>query len=266
MAKARSGTHRLRIVSRGEPAAPDNGPLSRQLLAEGVGTFFLTLVAAGADVISALSAGEVGPVARAVAPGLLVMAMIYSLGHISGAHLNPVVTAAFTLRGVFDWRRLPVYWSAQLIGALAAAGALLGLFGPAADVGATRPRFGLVPALATEVVLTLLLVSVILATATRHSVIGPNAAFAVGGTIALCGLVAMPVSGASMNPARSLGPAVLAGQWGELWVYVAGPLLGALLAVGLAFLLHGAQRAGEAKAAAGERGHGDTGSRHGRHP
>lgn len=212
---------------------------SRRLLAELLGTFALVLVAAGGEVIAAISGGEVSHAARAVAPGLLVMAMIYTLGSQSGAHFNPVVTLAFTLRQDFPWKRVPGYWGAQLIGAVLAALLLRALFGTAGQLGATLPRHGIMEALVMEAVLTFLLVTVILGTATNHRLTGPNAAIAVGGTIALLGLFAGPVSGASMNPARSLGPFLVSGQLADAWIYIVGPLAGGILAVLVAWLLRG---------------------------
>lgn len=225
-----------------EKSANDDGSLkdeSRRLLAELLGTFALTLVAAGGEVIAVVSGGAVSPAARAVAPGLLVMAMIYTLGSESGAHFNPVVTLAFTLRQDFPWKRVPGYWGAQLIGAVLAALLLRALFGLVGNLGATVPHYGTIEALVMEVVLTFLLVTVILGTATNHRLTGPNAAIAVGGTIALCGLFAGPISGASMNPARSLGPFLVSGQLTDAWIYVVGPFAGALVAVGVAWLLRG---------------------------
>ena len=211
----------------------------RRLLAELLGTFALTLVAAGGEVIAAISGGEVSSAARAVAPALLVMAMIYTLGSQSGAHFNPVVTLAFALRKDFPWRYVPGYWVAQLVGAVFAALFLRALFGLVGNLGATLPHHGTIEALIMEVVLTFLLLTVILGTATNHGLVGHNAALAVGGTIAFCGLFAAPISGASMNPARSLGPFLVSGQFTDIWIYVVGPIAGALLAVGVAWLLRG---------------------------
>ncbi len=224
----------------------------RRLFAEVVGTFALTLTAAGGEVIGALSRGEVSPGARAVAPGLVVMALIYAIGNVSGAHFNPAVTFAFALRRAFPWKQVPGYWAAQAVGSVAAALLLRALFGVVKDLGATEPHHGTAAALALETVLTWLLVLVILGTATRHQLIGPHAAVAVGGTIALCGLFAGPVSGASMNPARSLGPAVVAGAPAELWIYLAGPFAGAALAVGTTNVLHRRKPGSEKEAAEGD--------------
>lgn len=210
-----------------------------RLGAEAIGTFALTFVAAGADVAANLTAGDVTPFARAIAPGLLVMAFIYAIGDRSGAHFNPAITLAFTLRRLFPLAWVVPYWLAQLGGALLA-GVLLGvLFGTAAPAGVTQPHIDPAAALVLEIVLTSFLAVVILATADRFRLIGPNAAIAVGGTIALCGLVALPLEGASMNPARSLGPALATGHLDSVWIYVVGPLLGAVVAVMVAWFLHG---------------------------
>jgi len=225
-----------------QKSANNDGSLkdeSRRLLAELLGTFALTLVAAGGEVIAGISGGAVSPAARAVAPGLLVMAMIYTLGSQSGAHFNPVVTLAFTLRQDFPWKRVPGYWGAQLVGAILAAFLLRMLFGLVGHLGATFPHYGTIEAMVMEVVLTFLLVTVILGTATNHRLTGPNAAIAVGGTIALLGLFAAPISGASMNPARSLGPFLVSGQLADSWIYIVGPFAGGFLAVVVAWLLRG---------------------------
>lgn len=211
----------------------------RCLLAEMLGTFLLTFVAAGADVYDAIGHGPVNANARLVAPGLMVMAMIYVVGGLSGAHFNPVVTLAFALRRDFPWKRVPGYIVVQIIGAILAALILRSLFGLAGHLGETLPHAGTIPALVTETILTFILITVILGTATNHSLIGHNAALAVGGTIALDGMFAYTASGASMNPARSLGPFIVAGQLGDAWIYIVGPLVGGLIAVSIAYLLRG---------------------------
>ena len=231
-------------------------PLWRSIIAEICGTFALVFVDAGGATIEALSpGGEVTPAGRSVATGLLIMAMIYSLGPASGAHFNPAVTMGFTLRGVFPVRRVPAYIAAQCAGAISAALVLYALFGPVGDLGTTEPYYGIVPGLSMEIVLTTLLVTVILCTASRYRVIGPNAALAVGGTIALCGLFSRPISGASMNPARSFGPAFVSGHMEHLWIYILGPLIGAAVAVILAGLVQGGRKSEEEKAATGEDEH-----------
>jgi aquaporin Z len=232
------------------------GQLWRRLPAELLGTFLLTLVAAGADDIGAATGKPADSLARYVAPALLVMAMIYTIGNVSGAHLNPAVTLAFSLRRDFPWRRVLGYWGAQLAGSLLAALFLLAVFdntGDTAHLGATlpNPRTGDGAALVMEIVLTALLVTVILGTAHNQRLVGHNAAFAVAGTIALAGLFAGPVSGASMNPARSFGPALFGGAFGSYWIYVVGPVIGALIAAGLAWMLRGGHSPAAVAAATG---------------
>jgi aquaporin Z len=226
----------------------------RRLFAEGFGTALLTLVATGADVIAAAARVPLSQPARFVAPGLVVMALIYTLGDVSGAHLNPAVTLAFTLRGDFPWRRVPGYWLAQFVGATVAAVFLRLVFGNVGHLGATLPArtLGFWPALLMEAVLTMLLVTVILGTAHDSRLVGHNAALAVGGTIALTGLFAGSVSGASMNPARSFGPALVGGHLSTMWIYLLGPLAGALLAAGIAWILHGPTTLEAIKAAGGD--------------
>jgi len=242
---ARSGEPRP-----GEPGAPtpaqraaDRMAGSRFLglrrdVAEVFGTFALTFVAAGGGVIASIS-GVSDPVALAVAPGLLVMAMIYTLGPLSGAHLNPAVTLAFAVRANFPWHRVLGYWVAQLVGAVGAAVVLRALFGNRAGIGETVPHHGLAASFGMEVILTFLLVTVILATAANFRIVGHNAALAVAGTIMLCGLFAGPISGASMNPARSLGPALVSGSLSSQWIYIVGPVAGSVLACGFAWVLRG---------------------------
>jgi aquaporin Z len=232
--------------------------LRRKLVAEAIGAFFLTFVAGGGEVMASVTNGEVSNVAKALAPGLVVMALVYSLGDVSGAQFNPAVTLAFSLRRVFRWREVPAYWITQLSAAVAAAVVLRVMFGNAARVGAPQVKYGVVTGLVTEILLTCLLVTVILNTATRARVLGPNAAIAVGATIGLCGLVAGPVSGASMNPARSLGPALVASYSAEWWVYLVGSIVGAVITVILTNAVHPVRDREEVAAAEGE----DGGSRH----
>jgi aquaporin Z len=201
-------------------------------------------------VVNARSHGQVPLDARVVAPGLMVMAVIYFMGTISGAHLNPAVTISFTLRGDFPWRRVPGYLGAQLAGSVLAAGFLRATFGNIGHLGATLPIAGISAWTTTliEVVLTAGLVSVILGTASGGRTIGANAALAVAGYIILAGLWAAPITGASMNPARSLGPALVGAHWTDWWAYVIGPLAGGVVAVGCAWVLRGppSKRASEA--------------------
>ncbi|MDP9100809.1 MAG: aquaporin [Actinomycetota bacterium] len=225
----------------------------RRLFAETLGTFLLVLVAAGGGVVDAVSHGKVPLDARVVAPGLMVMAVIYSMGSVSGAHLNPAVTLAFALRRNFPWRRVPGYLAAELLGAVLAAGVLRLMFGDVAHLGGTEngPGISTATALVLEALLTLGLVTVILGTASGARNVGANAALAVAGYVILAGLWAAPVSGASMNPARSLGPALLSGHWAGWPAYVFGPLVGAVIAVGAAWVLRGPPSPEASKAAQG---------------
>ena len=185
----------------------------RRLFAETWGTFLLVVVAAGGGVVAAKSGGAVTLGMMVVAPGLMVMAIIYFMGTVSGAHLNPAVTLAFAMRGNFPWRRVPGYVLAQVIGGVAAALFLRVMFGTIGELGATMPGSGVGggKALAIEVMLTAGLVNTILGTASGARNIGTNGAIAVGGYIALAGLWAAPISGASMNPVRSLAPDLVSG-------------------------------------------------------
>ena len=197
------------------------------------------MVAAGGGLLHAR--GQISLSAAVVAPGLTVMAIILFMGAVSGAHLNPVASVAFALRGDFPWTRVPLYILAQLLGATLAALFLLAVFGNVEHLGATLPGPGYHAwqAFVLEIALTGGLVSVILGTASQAQNVGSVGALGVGGYIALAGLWAAPVSGTSMNPARSFGPALVSGDWTSYWVYVAGPLIGALIAVGCAAILRG---------------------------
>jgi aquaporin Z len=211
------------------------------LFAELFGTFLLVLVAAGAAVVGAVSRGAISRPAAITAPGLMVMAIILALGNVSGAHLNPAVTLAFTLRKDFPWRRVPGYVIAQLVGATLACLFLWAVFGKVGMLGATQPGAGISDwqAALTEVVLTVGLASTILGTASRAQNVGGLSAVAVGGYIVLAGLWSSPISGASMNPARSLAPDLVLGRFNHLWVYLVGPTAGATIAVGIVWLLRG---------------------------
>jgi aquaporin Z len=211
----------------------------RRLFSELLGTFALVLVAAGGGILH--GQGQISLAAAVVAPGLMVMAIILFMGAVSGAHLNPAVSLAFALRGDFPWKRVPGYIIIQLVGATLACLFLLAVFGNIQHLGATLPGPGYEDwqALLMEIVLTALLVSVILGTASAAQNVGAIAAVGVGGYIALAGLWSAPVSGTSMNPARSFGPALVSGDFTSYWVYVVGPLAGALIAVGCAFVLRG---------------------------
>ncbi|HXZ66014.1 MAG TPA: aquaporin [Streptosporangiaceae bacterium] len=214
----------------------------RRLFSELLGTFLLVTVAVGGGIVNARFGGDVvpGPV-RAVGPGLMVMAVILFMGTVSGAHLNPVVSLAFALRGNFPWSRVGAYVLAQFAGAVLATLLLIGLLGKHGSAGLTLPGPGIstATALAWEALLTTGLVSVILGTASGAQALGPIAALGVSSYIILAGLFGAPVSGASMNPARSLGPALVLGDWTSWWAYLVGPLIGALIAVGFAYVLRG---------------------------
>ncbi|MFZ3321188.1 MAG: aquaporin [Usitatibacter sp.] len=247
------------------PDFADSSAEWRRVFSEAWGTFLLVVVAAGAGVVAAKSGGAVTLGMAVVAPGLMVMAVIYFMGTVSGAHLNPAVTLAFAVRRNFPWRRVPGYILAQLAGGVAAAVFLHAMFGTAGDLGATRPGAGvnLVQALSMEVLLTTGLVSTILGTASGARNIGSNGAIAVGGYIALAGLWAAPISGASMNPVRSLAPDLVRGDLTATWIYVIGPLAGAIIAVGFEWILKGPPTAMGAVAAQGTLEDEEAARRHG---
>ena len=242
-----------RVAKQGQALAEFDDPRLeyRRLFSEIWGTFLLVLVAAGGGVIGATAYGQGLTLAmKALAPGIMVLAIIFFMGTISGAHLNPAVTLAFAVRGNFPWLRVPGYILAQLVGAILAALVLQWMFGGIIN-GATEPapQVGTWVAILTEVLLTLGLVSVILGTASGARNIGTNAALAVGGYIGLVSVWAAPVTGASMNPIRSFAPMLVGGDLSHYWIYLVGPLLGALVAVGFEYILRGrATKAGGAAA------------------
>jgi MIP family channel proteins len=201
----------------------------RVLGAEAVGTFGLVFAGTGAVVIDAETGGGVGHVGVGMTFGLIIMVMIYAVGHISGAHFNPAVTLGFAVGRHFPWARVPRYWAAQLLGGLAASLLLRAMFGDTANLGTTLPTGSDRQSFVLELVLTLILMFVIVAVATDTRAVGQAAAIAIGGTIGLEALFAGPISGASMNPARSLAPAVVSWTWESQWLYVAGPAIGAVL-------------------------------------
>jgi MIP family channel proteins len=193
-----------------------------------VGTFALVFAGCGAIMVDAKTS-ELGHVGVAITFGLVIMAMIYAVGHISGAHFNPAVTFAFALTRHFPWPRALGYWAAQVLGALAAAAILRGSLGNIADTGATLPSGSQAQSFLWELVLTFFLMFVIMAVATDTRSVGASAAIAIGAVIALDGLFGGPVTGASMNPARSFGPALVSGEWQDFWVYALAPPVGAIL-------------------------------------
>ena len=214
----------------------------RRLFSELLGTFFLVLVAAGGGMMGQAFPDTISRTAAVVAPGLMVMAIIMFMGKVSGAHLNPAVSIAFSLRGDFPWRRVPGYIVVQLVGATLACLFLRWVIDVSATYGSNYPASGYSAgdAFLMETVLTLGLVSVILGTASGAQNIGIFGAIGVGAYIALAGLWGSPISGASMNPARTFGPDLVGTDFTSYWVYVAGPILGATLAVGAAWILRGA--------------------------
>ena len=199
-------------------------PLGPALIAEAIGTF--TLVFAGCG---AIAVGQLGTAGVAAAFGLAIMTMVYAFGHISGAHFNPAVTAAFAVGRHLPAYRVIPYWVAQFAGAVAAAVLLKVTLGDVA-IGVTHPAGTVAQALVWEATLTFILMLVIVSVATDTRAVGQAAAIAIGGTVALGALVGGPVSGASMNPARSFGPAVVSGDFADLWIYFAGPVVGAVVA------------------------------------
>ena len=228
----------------------------RRLIAEFWGTLLLTVVATAAAALHKLEPNEVTAAAAVVAPGAMVMSIIYFMGSVSGAHINPAVTFAFALRRNFPWVRVPGYIFAQLLGCLAGAALVSLILGPSGSLGGSSPAPGIsaLKALGIEALLTTVLVNTILGTASEAGFLGPNAAIPVGAYIALAGLWAGSLTGASMNPARSVGPDVIWTQYSTTWIYVVGPLLGALVGVALEWTLKGKPTSAAARAAQGEEG------------
>jgi MIP family channel proteins len=200
-------------------------PLVRRLTAEAIGTFALVFAGAGAVMVDAKT-HALGHVGVAITFGLVIMAMIYAVGHVSGAHFNGAVTFAFALTRHFPWMRALGYWAAQLAGAVAAAAVLRGSLGNVADVGATLPSGSQGQSFLWELVLSAFLMFVIMAVATDTRAVGEAAALAIGGTIALDAMFGGPISGASMNPMRSAGPALVSGNLHALWLYLVAPVMG----------------------------------------
>jgi aquaporin NIP len=198
------------------------------LAAEVVGTFALVFAGCGAVMVDAKTQA-LGHVGVAISFGLVIMVMIYAVGHISGAHFNPAVSFAFALSRHFPWPRLLGYSVAQVLAAICAAAILRGSLGDVANVGATLPSGSQGQSFLWELVLSFFLMFVIMAVATDTRAVGEAAAIAIGGTVALDAMFGGPISGASMNPARSLGPALVSGELYALWLYLLAPLLGASL-------------------------------------
>ena len=237
---------------KGEDAGPSRPNVLQRLFAELLGTFAFVAVASGAAVIREVSGGEVAPAIRSVAPGLTLTALTFAMADVSGCHFNPAVTLAFAARRNFPWRWVPGYWAAQVAGAVLGALFMRVLFGVVAELGAPRPEHaGVGDAFAMEVFLSALFLTVILGSASRYGELGPAAALPVGLTYAICGLFAAPISGAVLNPARSLGPAIVTGDYRYLWLYILAPCAAAMLAVLFNWILHGPPRPAEAMRATG---------------
>ena len=217
-------------------------PLVRTLAAEAIGTFALVFAGAGAVMVNAKT-GQLGHVGVAITFGLVIMAMIYAVGHVSGAHFNGAVTLAFALTRHFPWPRAAAYWAAQLTGAIAAAALLRASLGNIAHVGATLPSGSDAQSFLWETVMTAFLMFVIMAVATDTRAVGEAAAIAIGGTIGLDAMFGGPISGASMNPMRSAGPAIVSGDLTSLWIYLTAPLLGAAIGALAYQLVRGEDRA-----------------------
>jgi aquaporin NIP len=215
--------------------------LARLLAAEFVGTFALVFAGCGAIMVDAKT-GQLGHIGVAISFGLVIMVMIYAVGHISGAHFNPAVTFAFAVTRHFPWSRAAAYWAVQIVAALTAAAVLRGSLGNIAHVGATLPSGTQAQSFLWELVLTFFLMFVIMAVATDTRAVGEAAAIAVGGTVGLDAMFGGPISGASMNPARSIGPAVVSGDLHALWLYIVAPVVGAAVAALAYQLIRGEQR------------------------
>ena len=204
--------------------------LARRAAAEGFAAFALVFAGCGAIVASTQYPGSLGNLGAALVFGLVIMVMVYATGHLSGAHINPAVTVAFTVTRHFPANQALAYIAAQVGGATLAALILLAIWPSQPDhLGATLPSVGTGSALVYELVLTSFLMFVIMAVATDTRAVGASAAIAIGGTVGLDALFGGPITGASMNPARSFGPALAAGEWRDFWIYVVGPVLGAVL-------------------------------------
>lgn len=211
-----------------------------RIIAEGLGTFTMVLAGCGAIVVNDIQGGVLGHAGICMVFGLVVMAMIYALGNVSGAHLNPAVTLGFVAAGRLEARLAPPYMAGQVLGAVLAAALLRALVPAHPNLGATMTELGWARAFGVELVLTFLLMFVILNVSTGHQEKGIMAGVAVGGMVALGAMVGGPLTGASMNPARSLGPALISGHLENLWIYLTAPVLGAMIAFPTCRLTQGA--------------------------
>lgn len=228
-------------------------PLPRRVVAEAFATFCLVLAGTGAIVVDGATGGAIGHLGVALAFGLVVVVMIEAVGDRSGAHLNPAVTLGFACAGRFPWRDVAPYCAAQLFGAFAASGLLRLAFPADANLGATLPAFGHAASFAIELLITFLLMVVILAVAHGAKERGTSSALAIGSFVFLAALIAGPLTGASMNPARSLGPALATGRLEAAWLYIAAPCVGALLAAPCCRWLRGPRCCGVERDGRGER-------------
>jgi aquaporin Z len=217
----------------------------KRLLAEFLGTFILVFAGTGAIVINQVSGGAIGHPGIALVFGLVVLAMIYTFGDISGAHMNSAVTLAFAAAGRFPWRDVAGYIAAQLAGAFAASGVLKALFSTSPTLGATLPAGPPLQSFILELILTAILMIVVLNVSTGAKEKGITAGIAIGSVIAFEAMFAGPICGASMNPVRSLAPAIVSGHFEHLWLYPVATILGALLAVPLCKVLHAGGQASE---------------------
>jgi len=204
---------------------------SKRYIAEAIGTFGLVFCGTGAIVINEFTGGTVTHIGIAVTFGLIVMGMIYAFGDISGAHLNPAVTIAFAYAKKFPWREVPGYCISQIAGAFLASGILLFLFPENELLGTTLPQIDVMKVFVLEIILTFFLMLVIINVSTGSKEIGVIAGIAIGGIVLLEAMFAGPITGASMNPARSISPAIVSGHLEHLWLYIVAPIIGALLAV-----------------------------------
>lgn len=205
--------------------------MSKRLISEIIATFALVFCGTGAMVINDFTGGTVTHVGVAITFGLIVMGMIYAFGDISGAHMNPAVTIGFAYAKKFPWKEVPGYVLAQLIGAFLASGLLLYLFPESETLGATLPGLSAMKVFIFEIILTFFLMVVIINVSTGSKEIGVVAGIAIGSIVLLEAMFAGPITGASMNPARSIAPAVVSGNLADLWIYIFAPIIGCLLAV-----------------------------------
>ena len=205
--------------------------MSKRLISEIIATFALVFCGTGAMVINDFTGGSVTHVGVAITFGLIVMGMIYAFGDISGAHMNPAVTIGFAYAKKFPWKEVPAYVLAQLIGAFLASGLLLYLFPESETLGATLPGLSAMKVFIFEIILTFFLMVVIINVSTGSKEIGVVAGIAIGSIVLLEAMFAGPITGASMNPARSIAPAVVSGNLADLWIYIFAPIIGCLLAV-----------------------------------